>query len=59
MTYNIIAEEIAGNYDRPFDVMFKSRIKSEFRHILSLLLRQQINKYGILDTYKTRYTASI
>ncbi len=58
-TLNYIAEEVAGTLDRPFDVMLKERIKSAFRHIIATLLRQEINKTGIKDSYTSRFQVDV
>jgi hypothetical protein len=53
----LIADEIADALSRPFDDMFKERIKAVFRHQLATYIRQQINKYGIENAFKTRFSA--
>jgi len=58
-TLNLIADELSATLDRPFDSMLKERIKSSFRHAIYTLLRQQINKYGINDNYKTRFYSDL
>lgn len=52
----LIADEIAGALDRPFDDMFKERIKSIFRHEMATMIRQQLNKTGVDDQFKTRFS---
>ena len=58
-TLQLIADEIAGSLGRDFDDMFKERIKSIFRHEAYAIVRQAINKDGISDQFKSRFTASI
>jgi len=58
-TLNSIADEITGALDRPFDAMFKERVKELFKHQLSLLLRQEINKRGVNDLFATSFTTNI
>jgi len=56
-TFNSIADEIAGALDRPFDDMFKQRIKEVFRHELARMLRQSMDKTGVDVSLVQRYTA--
>jgi len=58
-TFNIIADEIAGALNRPFDDMFKERIKSIFRHELARMLRQTIDRSGIDRSLVQRYTDNL
>lgn len=58
-TLNIIADEIIGALDRPFDYMFKERVKSIFRHEVATMVRQAIDKDGITDHFKTRFLVDI
>lgn len=52
----LIADEISDALARPFDDMFKERIKSVFRHELAAMIRQQVNKNGLDPQFKSRYT---
>lgn len=58
-TINTIADEISGALDRPFDEMFKARVKSVFRHTAALVIRQEINKSKIHSSFKTRFNTDI
>lgn len=58
-TLKLIADEIAGALNRPFDSQFKERVKSIFRHEAAVVIRQAINKDGLSDHFKSRYTANI
>lgn len=58
-TLRLIADEIGDALARPFDWMFKERIKSIFRHEAATLVRQAINKDGLSDHFKTKFTAGI
>ena len=51
----LIADEISDALARPFDDMFKERIKSIFRHELATVIRQQINKYGLSNQFKSNF----
>jgi hypothetical protein len=52
----LIADEVSDALNRPFDDMFKERIKSLFRHQLATMIRQQLNKTGVDDQFKTKYS---
>ncbi len=54
----LIADEISDALARPFDDMFKERIKSIFRHELATVIRQQINKYGISNQFKSNFQST-
>jgi len=58
-TLNLIADEVGDALDRPSDWMFKERIKSIFRHEAATMIRQSIDKDGLTDHFKTRYSAAI
>lgn len=58
-TLNILADEIAGALDRPFDYMFKERIKSIFRHEVATFIRQSLNKDGLVEQFKSKFGAII
>ena len=51
----LIADEISDALARPFDDMFKERIKSIFRHELATIIKQQIEKYGIHNQFKSNF----
>ncbi len=54
-TLNIIADEIIGALQRPFDVQFRERVKSALRHTFAGLIRQQVQKYGNDDQFNTHF----
>jgi len=56
-TLNIISDEIIGALDRPFDHMFRERVKSIFRHEAALMIRRELNKDGMTDHFLTHFTA--
>jgi hypothetical protein len=58
-TYNKIADEIAGALSRPFDAMFKQRVKTVFKHELARMLRQSMDKHGLDRQLVQRYTAEL
>ncbi len=58
-TLNVIADEIIGALDRPFDDQFKARVKSAFRHEAATIVRQAIDKDGLTDHFKTRFNVAI
>lgn len=58
-TLKLIADEIAGALNRPFDSQFKERVKSIFRHEAATVIRQAINKDGLSDQFKVRYNAAV
>ena len=58
-TLNVIADEIGDALNRPFDWQFKARIKLIFRHEAATMIRQSIDKDGLTDHFKTKYTAAI
>ena len=55
-TLKQISDQIAGVLDRPFDDMFKERVKATFLQELATYIRQQIMKHGIDNQFKTRYS---
>ncbi len=55
-TLKQISDQIADALNRPFDDMFKERVKSVFKQELANYIRQQINKHGIDTHFKTRYS---
>lgn len=56
---NLIADEITGALNRPFDDMFKSRVKSIIRHQLAVFIRQSIEKSGVDDIFKTKFKVQV
>ena len=58
-TLRIIADEIGDALDRPFDFMFKERIKSIFRHEAATMIRQSVDKDGLTDHFKTTFSAGL
>jgi len=58
-TFNSIADEIAGALDRPFDEMFKQRVKQVMRNELARMIRQSINKNGIDKQLVQRYSVAL
>ena len=58
-TLNTISDEIIGALDRPFDAMFKERVKSIFRNEAATIVRQAINKDGLNDQFKTRFNVDV
>ena len=58
-TLNTIADEITGALNRPFDWMFQARVKSIFRNEAATMIRQSIDKDGLTDHFKTKYSAAI
>lgn len=58
-TLNIIADEIGDALGRPFDWMFKARIKSIFRHEAYLIIKQSIDKDGMTDYFKTKFSVEL
>lgn len=58
-TLNKLADEIGDALNRPFDWMFKERIKEIFRHEAATSVRQAINKDGNQDQFKTRFSAAV
>jgi len=58
-TLRLISDEISGALGRPFDAMFKERIKSILRHEVSTIVRQAIDKGSLTDHFKTRFSTSI
>lgn len=58
-TLRLIADEISGAHSRPFDMQYKERIKSIFRHEAATIVRQAINKDGLQDHFKTRFSIAI
>lgn len=55
-TLKLIADEMSDALNRPFDDMLKERIKSIFKHQLATMIRQQLNKTGVDDQFKTRFS---
>jgi hypothetical protein len=55
-TLNQIADQVSDALNRPFDDMFKERIKAVFRQESANYIRQQITKHGIDSHFKTRYS---
>lgn len=58
-TLNKIADEVSGALARPFDYMFKERIKSAFRHEAFTMVRQAINKDGLSPNFKSKFGMTI
>lgn len=54
-----IADEIGDALNRPFDWMLKERIKAVFRHEAFTIVKQAIDKAGLTDQFKTRFSAAI
>lgn len=54
-TLNVIADEIIGDLQRPFDVQFRERVKSILRHVFSTLIRQQLQKHGNDEQFSTHF----
>ena len=48
---NQIAQEIADSFNRPFDIMFKERIKSIFKHERAKFIRQDIERNNLSKLY--------
>lgn len=55
-TLKQVSDQIADALNRPFDDMFKERVKAVFKQELANYIRQQINKHGIDSQFKTRYS---
>jgi len=58
-TLRLIADEIGDALNRPFDWMFKERVKSIFRHEAATIVRQAIDKDGVDDHFKTMFSIDI
>ncbi len=58
-TLNQIVTEIADALDRPFDTLFKERVKVVIKHERSTLIRQALNKYSDATLFKQRYTVAV
>lgn len=58
-TLNLIADELSGALNRPFDSMLKQRLKSIFRHEAATMIRQSIDKVGVDDIFRTRFRVRI
>lgn len=58
-TLKQIADEIAGALDRPFDDMFKERLKAIIKNERAYLIREQAEKYGLDDAFRQRYTVAL
>jgi hypothetical protein len=58
-TLKLIADEIGDALNRPFDWMFKERIKSIFRHEAATIIRQAIDKDRMDSHFKTKFIVDI
>jgi hypothetical protein len=58
-TLNTIADEITGALNRPFDWQFQARVKSIFRNEAATIIRQAIDKDGLGEQFKTRFSVGI
>ena len=58
-TLKLIADEITGALNRPFDIFFRERLMSDIRHELALEIRRSIEKSGIDDIFKTKFKVPV